>query len=212
MTKQEQTVVLLHGIWMKSIVMQPLARQLRQAGYKTRCYSYPALFRTPAENARVFSDYINDIDTDRLHFVAHSLGGIVLMHYFDQFQPAVDGRVVMLGSPLAGSENAHKINELMFSSLMLGRSVEEGLLGDVPEWHGDRELGMIAGSKSMGVGNLLGRSKETSDGAVLLSETWIDGISDHITLPVSHSGMLISARVAEQVIHFLEKGHFLLQI
>jgi len=205
--------VLLHGIWMKSIVMQPLARRLRQAGYKTRCFSYPSLFRSPAQNARVFHDYASEIDTDRLHFVAHSLGGIVLMHYFDQFKAPVDGRVVMLGSPLAGNINANKINKMGLSSVMLGRSVEEGLLGDVPAWQGHRDLGMIAGSRGgIGIGRLLGRSEEINDGAVLLSETQIEGISDHITMPVSHSGMLISASVAEQVIYFLKKGHFLLQI
>ncbi len=203
-----ETVVLLHGIWMKPMVMQPLALRLRQAGYDTRCFSYPSRKKTPAQNASLLKEYTRGIAGERLHFVAHSLGGIVLMHFFARFTEPHQGRVVMLGSPVCGSANAEKFQHLPLSHWTLGNSIEQGLLGDVPAWQGRRELGMIAGSRSVGVGNLLGRSAQTNDGAVFLAETQLPGLTDHVTMPVSHTGMLMSARVARQVIHFLKNGYF----
>jgi len=203
-----EAVVFLHGIWMKSIVMQPMALRLRKAGFETHCFSYPSLQKTPAENARLFMQYTKSIKADRLHFVAHSLGGIVLMHYFHVYRESRPGRVVLLGSPINGSGNARKINKLPIFNRILGESVEQGLLGNVPGWSGQRQLGMIAGSRGIGVGKLLGRSLDVNDGAVAVPETIIPELTDHIVMPVSHSGMLTSAKVSSQVIHFLENGYF----
>ena len=202
-------VVFLHGIWMKSIVMQPMAARFRKAGYQTHCFSYPSMQKTPEQNAWLFSNYIESISADRLHFVAHSLGGIVLMHYFHAYNETRPGRVVMLGSPIGGSDNARIINELPLFRWALGESGEQGLLGGIPAWTSQRQMGMIAGSKSVGVGRLLGRSLETNDGAVAVSETLIPELTDHIVMPVSHTGMLVSANVASQAIHFLQNGYFL---
>lgn len=201
-------VVFLHGIWMKSIVMQPMALRLRKAGFQTHCFSYPSLQKTPAENAALFRQYIHSIKADRLHFVAHSLGGIVLTHYFHAFNESRPGRVVMLGVPLNGSNNAKKINSMPVFNRLLGESVEQGLLGGVPAWKSQRQTGMIAGNRGIGVGKLLWRSLAENDGAVAVSETIVPELTDHIVMPVSHSGMLTSAKVSAQVIHFLENGYF----
>ncbi len=203
-----ETVILLHGIWMKPVIMQALAARLRKGGYNTACFSYPSLKKTPAQNAQLLREYTHGLSGDRLHFVAHSLGGIVLMHYFSLFAEPRPGRVVLLGSPVCGSAYAEKFQQLPLSRLTLGNSIEQGLLGGVPPWEGGRDLGMIAGTRNIGVGNLLGRSTETNDGAVFLAETQLPGLSDHLSLPVSHTGMLLSARVARQVIHFLKNGYF----
>jgi pimeloyl-ACP methyl ester carboxylesterase len=205
-----ETVVLLHGIWMKPVIMRPLAARLRTAGFNTCCFSYPSVKKTPAQNARLLHEYTDSLPGDRLHFVAHSLGGIVLMHYFARFQEPRPGRVVLLGSPLRGSAYAEKFHQLSLVRRALGNSTEQGLLGDVPAWQGGRDLGMVAGTRNIGVGNLLGRAEQTNDGAVFLSETQLPGLTDHISLPVSHTGMLLSARVARQVIHFLKNGCFLI--
>jgi len=206
------TVVFLHGIWMKSIVMQPMAVRFRKAGYKTHCFSYPSLQKTPEQNARLLRRTVQLLSANRIHFVAHSLGGIVLMHYFHLFNEMQQGRVVMLGSPIAGSNNAKLINELPFFKWTLGKSGDHGLLGDIPAWTSERQLGMIAGSRSVGVGNLLGRSEELNDGAVSVEETRIPELTDHIVMPISHTGMLMSAEVTLQAIHFLENGYFSLKL
>lgn len=204
-------VVFLHGIWMKSIVMQPMAVRFRKSGFQTHCFSYPSLQKTPEQNARLFSQYVQSLTADKIHFVAHSLGGIVLMHYFHLFDEIRPGRVVMLGSPIGGSSYAIKINKLPGIRRVLGGTVEQGLLGDIPVWASKRQLGMIAGNKSVGVGSLLGRSREANDGAVTVAETRIPELTDHIVMSVSHSGMLMSGDVASQAIHFLRNGYFLLK-
>jgi pimeloyl-ACP methyl ester carboxylesterase len=205
-----ETVILLHGIWMKPVIMQPLAARLRKAGFNTACFSYPSVKKSPAQNAQLLHEYTDSLPGDRLHFVAHSLGGIVLMHYFARFQEPRPGRVVLLGSPLCGSAYAGKFHQLPLVRQALGNSTEQGLLGNVPAWQGGRDLGMVAGTRNIGVGNLLGRAAQTNDGAVFLTETQLPGLTDHISLPVSHTGMLLSVRVARQVIHFLKNGHFLI--
>jgi pimeloyl-ACP methyl ester carboxylesterase len=152
--------------------------------------------------------YLQSLPGECVHFVAHSLGGIVLMHYFHLYKDVRPGRVVLLGSPVAGSERASQFNQLPFMQTVMGKSTEQGLLGEVPPWSGGRDLGMIAGSRSIGVGNLLGRSTATNDGIVYVYETQVPGLTDHVVLPTSHSGMLISDKVAQQVIHFIKNGYF----
>jgi len=202
-----ETVLLLHGIWMKSLVMRPLAARLREAGFKTRCFSYPSVNRSPAENARLLHEFVKN-EQAPLHFVAHSLGGIVLMHYFDQFNESRQGRVVMLGSPINGSENARVFNNIPVVQRALGKSIDHGLLGGIPRWKGKHELGVIAGTKGMGLGKIITRSDRPNDGTVYVEETRIAECHDFIALPVSHSTMLFSASVARQVACFLHEGHF----
>jgi hypothetical protein len=75
-------------------------------------------------------------------------------------------------------------------------------------WSGARDLGIIAGTRAVGLGQLVVRFNEPSDGSVAVSETRLPGATDHITLPVSHFGMLLSARVAREAGAFLALGHF----
>ena len=93
---------------------------------------------------------------ERLHLVAHSLGGIVLHHLFRQFPDLPPGRVVLLGSPVRGSGVARRMAVSPFLRPLLGSNREEGLLGDVPPWPPNRELGVIAGNRGLGVGRLIG--------------------------------------------------------
>jgi len=202
-----ETVVLLHGIWMKSLVMRPLATRLREAGFRTRCFTYPSINRSPAENARLLREFVKN-EQAPLHFVAHSLGGIVLMHYFDQFNETREGRVVMLGSPVNGSENARVFNDIPILQRALGRSIDQGLLGNIPRWKGGCDLGVIAGTKGIGVGKLISRSDRANDGTVYVEETRINECRDFLTMPVSHTTMLFSAKVAKQVAGFLRHGYF----
>lgn len=67
---------------------------------------------------------------------------------------------------------------------------------------------MIAGTVGFGLGSLLGRFPEINDGAVLVSETELPGQKDHLCMPTTHTGMLLSSRVAYQVAYFLKNGHF----
>jgi hypothetical protein len=91
----------------------------------------------------------------------------------------------------------------------MGHAVTEELLfAHERSWSSERELGIIAGSQPLGLARLVVDFQETNDGTVAVSETRLPGAKEHIVLPVSHTGMLLSARVAFETGQFLEHGHF----
>ena len=75
-------------------------------------------------------------------------------------------------------------------------------------WTANRELGIIAGTHNVGLGRLFVKFEEDSDGTVAVSETRMPGATDFLTLPVSHTGMMLSARVAREAGAFLQTGRF----
>src|SRR5208282_589897 len=103
----------------------------------------------------------------------------------------------LLGSPLKGSRTARNLARLPLGRKIMGRSVAEELL--VPRerrWRGSRKLGVVAGDFGIGLGLLVGRIEAPSHGTVLVPETLLEGAAERVLLPVSHTGMLLSATVA----------------
>lgn len=209
-TDMREAVVFIHGIWMTGAEMLLLRRRLGQCGFDCYSYRYQSLRRTPRENATHLNHYLQSIQAEVIHLVAHSLGGIVLLHLFDQYPQQKPGRVVMLGTPIRGSEVAQKMAASKWQQHLLGRSVDRGLLGDAPRWQADRELGMIAGTEGFGVGKLimLGKLPEPNDGTIGLAATCSSGLKDHVAMPFSHHGMLFARPVATAVCRFLQTGRF----
>ncbi len=205
-----EAVVFVHGIWMTGAEMLILRRRLAQCGFECFNFRYQSLRRTPRENATNLNKYLQTIQADVIHLVAHSLGGIVLLHLFDKYPQHKPGRVVMMGTPIRGSQVAQKMATTRWLEHFLGRSTDRGLLGDAPRWQTERELGMIAGTEGFGIGKLilLGKLQEPNDGTVHLAATCSSGITDHVALPYSHHGMLFARPVAEAVCRFLQTGKF----
>jgi pimeloyl-ACP methyl ester carboxylesterase len=208
MNENQERVVLVHGIWMTGLEMFFLRRRMRACGFEIERFHYASLGRTPVENAALLADFIRGLGAERLHLVAHSLGGIVLMHLFDRFPDLPPGRVVLLGSPVQGSGVARRLSRLPLLRHCLGRSIQLGLLGDVPPWQGGRELGVIAGTGGIGIGTLVGGLERPSDGTVAVAETRLAAARDYCDLPASHTGLLFSSKVADAVCCFLKSGHF----
>lgn len=205
----DQAVVFVHGIWMKGGVLMPLEQQIKPHGYQTHLFSYKSLAYTPAENAVELNDYIENIQADQVHLVAHSLGGLVLKHLMHTHAPERIGKVIMLGTPIAGSEVAKRFNENELTKLFLGQATHSGLLGDAPDWPAGVPLAMIAGNRGVGAGALLtGGFEGTSDGTVQLEETFSDEITHRIEVPYSHMGMLYAPPVVRAVASYLEHGDF----
>ncbi|MGH8512645.1 MAG: esterase/lipase family protein, partial [Gammaproteobacteria bacterium] len=183
-------------------------RQLTGAGFSTRQFSYPSVRVSPAVAARLLGDFVADIEAPVVHYVAHSLGGLVLRHFFNGHSELHPGRVVTLATPHQGSRAAQALANHPLGRRLLGRSIEQGLLGDVPAWPDHRALGVIAGSGGIGLGRFLARLDLPHDGTVAAAETELSAATDRITLPVSHFGGLFSRDVADQVIYFLREGRF----
>jgi len=205
----DKAVVFVHGIWMKGGVLMPLAERVKPHGYVTHLFSYKSLAKTPAENAAELSEYLQGIEASEIHLIAHSLGGLVLKHLMHAYKPEKIGKVIMLGTPIAGSEVARRFNQNDFTRLFLGRATKSGLLGDAPRWQQGKPLAMIAGNRGIGAGAVLtGGFEDASDGTVRLAETISSEITHRHEVPFSHMGMLYAPEVVKAVLSYLEHGDF----
>ena len=205
----KEAVVFVHGIWVNGLEQSLLRHRVRQCGYDCHQFSYHSLLRSPRQNADRLQAFLQKIDADVVHFVVHSLGGVVLLHLFDRHPDQRPGRVIMLGTPINGSSLARKLYRFPPARLLLGRSVVRGLLGDMPRWKGTRPLAIIAGNRGIGFGLIvLNRLEEPNDGTVCLHETESTVVTHHLEVPYSHTQMLFVRPVAEAVCHYLDVGRF----
>lgn len=203
-----EAVVLLHGLWMGAWAMVALARRLEAAGFDCRCYSYPTLRLSLDENVARLGRHLAAQSARPLHLVGHSLGGVVVLKLLLERADVPPGRVVLLGSPLTGCHTGARLTQRPGGATLLGRSIGQWLTAPTPRWDGRRELGVIAGSAGFGMGRLVAPAlPRPNDGAVAVAETELPGAA-HTVLPVTHSGMLVSRRVAEATARFLRRGRF----
>lgn len=200
-------VVLVHGLWYRCWSMALLKKRLAAHGFQVRCFSYPTLAHRPELSARALAGFCRKSGSNTVHLVGHSLGGLLILAMLGQggYQPA--GRLLLLGTPLAGSRVARRIAAWPGGKLLLGHSGD--LLADGAGAAGQAwTCGMIAGTRGIGLGRLSGVRLGPGDGTVALEETHHQMVSERLELPVSHTGLLASRTVAEQVTHFLANGHF----
>jgi pimeloyl-ACP methyl ester carboxylesterase len=206
-----EAVVLLHGLWMTRVVMAPLGRHLAAASphRQVRLFGYPSMRADLDQNIRALAEYVSQLDAEVVHLVGHSLGGVLIMHMLSRQAPAQSGRVVCLGSPLRGSSTGTRLKSLHGGNWLVGQTLDQVMGRPLPDWQGQREVGVIAGSLGVGLGRLIHHYQEPNDGTVRVSETRLSGITDHLVMGLSHSGLLLSARAAAQTDHFLSHGSFL---
>ncbi len=204
-----EAVVLVHGLWVHGAVMLLLKRRIARAGYRVLAYSYPTVKLSLTENAQRLARYCRDIAAPRLHFVGHSLGGLVVLRMLELEGGLPPGRVVLAGMPFTGSFAAHRLLRLPGGRAALGRSLAEWLTAKRSHPGGGRDIGVVAGSLSLGLGSIVAPDlPRPSDGVVSVAETALPGMRDRIVLHVSHTGMLISGAVARQICAFLRDGAF----
>ena len=197
-----ERVILVHGLWFGAWAMGRLARRLGEAGFVARHFRYGSISAGLESHARRLHEFCLHHQGESLQFVAHSLGGLVVLNMLSRFDSLAPGRVVLLGSPLAGSAVARKAGAIRPARRLfgpVGRGLEAGYAGFPDGW----EVGMIAGSRGFGLGLLVGGVGGPNDGTVAVAETQHRQLRDHVVLPVTHTGMLFSAKVARQAVLFL---------
>ena len=203
------SIIFIHGLFMNGTDMSLLRYRFKKNGYNTFQFSYKSTRYTPFQNAQKLSEFIELIQSKKIYFVCHSLGGIILRHYLSLY-PARDlGNVVMLGTPNQISIIAKTLTRWSLGRKLLGRSVENGLTGILPPWDSKQKLGIIAGYFPVGSEILSPIIKNPNDGTVSIEETRLHGSEDHITLRCSHLGLLFSKKVFLQTKHFLENSSFI---
>jgi pimeloyl-ACP methyl ester carboxylesterase len=203
-------VVYVHGLWMSGVESIWLRRSLaRERGYQLRVFRYASVRAPPAHIIAALRDTIAAIEAPRVHLLGHSLGGLMILRCLERYPMAQPGRVVFLGTPVAGSRAARRLGQSRLGRWLLGAaSAEELLVERAQRWQLGRELGIIAGTMPLGFGRLLLKFDEDNDGTVAVSETRLAGAAGFLPLPVTHSGMLWSANVARETGSFLEYGSF----
>jgi pimeloyl-ACP methyl ester carboxylesterase len=203
-------IVLVHGLWMSGFELGVLKHRVESSGEFRACaFSYPSLTGTMDDHVGGLSEFARAQKTETLHFIGHSLGGLVILRVLLNSPELPPGRAVLLGTPLQGSRAAQGVARLPFGKMLLGSAVQEECVEFVPrEWSGQREVGIIAGSMGLGLGRLVANLDLDNDGTVLVEETQLPGAKDHIVMPVTHTGMVFSADVAEQAMWFLKEGSF----
>ncbi|MFW2176876.1 MULTISPECIES: esterase/lipase family protein [unclassified Moraxella] len=223
---QRPTVIILHGLYMHKWAMKPLAKRLQKQGFDVQRFGYYSLLHLlPTHSQRLDAWLSARFSKDTpLYLVGHSLGGLVIRDFLHRYPAWQVARCVTLGTPHNGSLSADSVMKLAPS--FIGRSYQAGLDGTAPPLKNGVALGSIAGSHSAGLGkvilpkahltpNLANIANDLyepfdgqNDGTVFVSETRLANAKDHIVLPVSHTGMIFDANVAEQVAYFLIHEQF----
>jgi pimeloyl-ACP methyl ester carboxylesterase len=199
-------VILVHGLWVPGLVMQPLAWRLARAGFRCHMFSYRGARQPLAVHAERLVRFARELGP--AHFVGHSLGGLVVMEALSRQPRTAAGRVVLLGTAARGCYAGRRIARHAAGRWFLGESENLWREGRMVRWTRTEALGIIAGTLPFGLGRLFGPLPGANDGVVSVEETEVEGVTERAVLPVGHSAMLVSSRVAQNVASFLADGRF----
>jgi len=207
-------VVLLHGLGRTSFSMDGLERSLKKEGYVVVNNSYPSTEADISTLSAIVGDGIaqcREAKAENIHFVTHSLGGILVRKYFQNNVVPEAKRVVMLGPPNQGSEVATRHKEQWWYKVVTGPAGQE--LGVEPTSTPNQlrkiplEVGIIAGTESLDpwFSDII---PGPHDGKVSVESTRLEEMTDFVAVPHSHTFMTEASEVYEQVSAFLARGKF----
>ena len=208
-------VILLHGLARTSASMEKMKGALSEAGYSVLNVGYPSRTASVKELANgAIGPALRSAemkDCTRIHFVTHSLGGILVRSYFSDHKDRRLGRVVMLAPPNQGSEVIDKIGCWRIVQKVNGPAGDElttaanstpNRLGRIPF-----ECGVIAGDRSINwINSLLIPGQD--DGKVSVIRSLCQGVKDDRVFHVTHTYIMKNRKVIQETIYFLRTGHF----
>jgi triacylglycerol lipase len=212
MTDNNDCVILLHGLGRSARAMIRLENAL-SGDYSVINVDYPSRQLAIEQLAQItISQALEQCEKDaKVHFVTHSLGGILVRQYLQDHKIENLGRTIMLGPPNQGSELADLLaNNILFefyngpAGQQLGTGKDSAPINLEPVGF---ELGVIAGNRSFNA-MLTKLGSGEHDGIVSVDSSKVDGMTDHIVMPVTHTFMMMDAKVIQQVRSFLSHGVF----
>ncbi len=206
-----EKIVLLHGIMRTSWSMQRLGNFLEREGYAVLNIRYPSTKYSIEKIIDIIHPQILEFSKNgKLHFIGHSMGGLIIRAYINKYKPNV-GKVVMLGTPNKGSEVADFLKNFFLYKVFYGAAGQQlitnqenfkKIFGEI-----NFELGVIAGNNPI---NFIGTMmiKKENDGLVSVESSKVENMRDHITLPCNHTFLPSYKIVWIQVLSFLKNSSF----
>jgi len=214
-SNMRECVIVLHGLGRTAWSMSRIESALENNNYLVWNEGYPSTsddieeLSTTAINEGLIFCSSNNAAT--IHFVTHSLGGILVRQYLQHNTIAGLGRIVMLSPPNQGSEVADLLNEYALYQLVLGPAAgqlgtnEDGLVRRLKPVRG--EIGIITGDNSSDPWFSPVIPGE-DDGKVSVESAKLNEMSDFITVHNGHTFIMLDQQVISQVLYFLEHGRF----
>lgn len=205
-SNQTPDVILLHGLWMHGLAMRYIGHRLKSAGYKVHYFSYNSVSTSGDDILERLDCVIKKNCSGPLFFVAHSLGGLLLLRYLHEHPRIPFSAVVLLASPVNGSLAAKCLSKTSLGRFILGKN--RSLLISGIDYSGAGKIGLITGSVGVGLGRLICELEKPCDGAVSVSETRAAWLSHHLVLKQNHAGILFSPTAATNILRYFSDSHF----
>ncbi len=210
-----ECIVLLHGLARTSSSMSTLAERLQEKGYSVINVDYPSRHKKIEELAPLAVieglDFCHKEQAKRIHFVTHSLGGILIRYYLSINKIPELSRVVMLAPPNQGSKVVDEFSWLPGYEMLNGPAGYQ--LGtdenSIPLQLGPSnfEVGIIAGDRTINL--ILSTAFDgPNDGKVAVKDTKLEGMKDFLVVHRSHPFIMQGGEVIDQVLHFIQHGYF----
>jgi len=207
-------VVLLHGIARTARSLRRIERSLQQAGFATLNLDYASRKKTLevlAEDIHPQVSAFADACAGPVHFVTHSMGGLLARVYIARHRPARLGRVVMLGTPNGGSEVADRLKSFQLYRAFYGPAGQQlttdAALATLPSI--DYPVGVVAGTRTLHPIASYFILPRPNDGRVSVQSSKLDRMTDHVTIETPHNGLIRHAAATAQTIAFLRAGQFM---
>ncbi len=211
----QSCVVLLHGLGRTNDSMDKISEALVDEGYKVWNESYPSRDKPIGELAveaiQPALEFCQSENVDKIHFVTHSLGGILVRYYLQDRQPEKLGRIVMLSPPNKGSEIADRLKELKLYQLFTGPVGQQ--LG-TDENSVPNQLDPINGEIGIIIGNATSDPwfswliPGEDDGKVSIASAKLSEMKDFLIVDHGHTFIMRKDDVIEQILNFLANGKF----
>jgi triacylglycerol lipase len=209
---KHEYVVLIHGLAGHSTNFWMIKGYLKKKGYTVISFDYPSLLDSPDRFTKNLHKKLMAKCTEKdwkINFVGHSMGGIIIRLYLEEYPVKNLGRVVMVGTPNKGSEHADLVKKFPWLAHVVPAAPELTTSGEksplmLPPV--DFDLGIIAGNKS--VIGLSDNIPGEDDGMVSVESTKVDGMKDFIKIPADHVWLLVHKETLKQIGLFLETGAF----